>query len=50
MTSDRPYRKAMTAHEAFAELRKYQGSQFDPILVELFLAMSTEEENCADEA
>ena len=50
MTSDRPYRKAMTADEAFAELRKCQGSQFDPILVELFLAMSTEEENRAAEA
>jgi diguanylate cyclase (GGDEF)-like protein len=50
MTSDRPYRKAMTAVEAFAELRKCQGSQFDPILVELFLMMSTEEENCAAEA
>ncbi len=50
MTSDRPYRKAMTAVEAFAELRKCQGSQFDPILVELFLTMSTEEENCAAEA
>ena len=50
MTSDRPYRKAMKADEAFAELRKCQGSQFDPILVELFLTMSTEEENCAAEA
>jgi diguanylate cyclase (GGDEF)-like protein len=50
MTSDRPYRKAMTADEAFTELRKCQGSQFDPILVELFLAMSTEEENCAAKA
>jgi HD-GYP domain-containing protein (c-di-GMP phosphodiesterase class II) len=50
MTSDRPYRKAMTADEAFAELRKCQGIQFDPILVELFLAMSTEVENFTAEA
>ena len=49
MTSDRPYRKAMTTDEAFVELRKCQGTQFDPTLVELFLAMSAEEENCAAE-
>ena len=36
MTSDRPYRKAMPAVEAMAELRKFSGSQFDPELLEPF--------------
>ena len=37
MTSDRPYRKAMTREEAIRELKKYSGSQFDPGVVEAFL-------------
>lgn len=36
MTSDRPYRKAMPAAEAVAELRKFSGIQFDPDLLEPF--------------
>lgn len=36
MTSDRVYRPAMSAEAAFAELRKGQGVQFDPELVDLF--------------
>jgi len=35
MTSDRPYRKAMTTERAFDELRRYAGTQFDPDLVNL---------------
>ena len=38
MTSDRPYRKAMSHEAAVAELRRCAGSQFDPALVELFIA------------
>ncbi|MCL6634457.1 MAG: diguanylate cyclase [Peptococcaceae bacterium] len=38
MTSDRPYRKALTQAEALAELKKCAGSQFDPKLVDLFAA------------
>lgn len=38
MTSDRPYRKGLTIDEAFAELRKFSGSQFDPTVVDAFLA------------
>lgn len=39
MTSDRPYRKAMSISEAVAELRRYSGVQFDPVLVGLFCDM-----------
>ena len=36
MTSDRPYRKGMSMVDAFAELRRCAGTQFDGELVELF--------------
>ena len=39
MTSDRPYRKAMPATEAVAELRKFSGSQFDPELLDPFCSL-----------
>jgi HD-GYP domain-containing protein (c-di-GMP phosphodiesterase class II) len=38
MTSDRPYRMALTADEALAELCACAGSQFDPVVVEAFAA------------
>jgi hypothetical protein len=38
MTSGRSYRNAMDRSEALAELRKCAGSQFDPVLVEAFVA------------
>jgi len=37
MTSDRPYRKAMSVEEAGNELKKSAGTRFDPDLVEVFL-------------
>ncbi|MCL6478298.1 MAG: HD-GYP domain-containing protein [Peptococcaceae bacterium] len=37
MTSDRPYRKAMSEEEAIGELRKNAGTQFDPAVVEAFI-------------
>ncbi|KAF0196981.1 MAG: PAS/PAC sensor-containing diguanylate cyclase [Bacillota bacterium] len=37
MTSDRPYRKAMSKDLALAELRRCAGTQFDPALVAAFL-------------
>jgi len=35
MTTDRPYRKALSLSKALEELVKYAGQQFDPRLVEL---------------
>ena len=37
MVSDRVYRKGRSSSEAFAELRRCAGTQFDPILVEHFI-------------
>jgi HD-GYP domain-containing protein (c-di-GMP phosphodiesterase class II) len=37
MTSDRPYRRALTVAEAIEELRRCSGSQFDPSIVKAFL-------------
>ncbi|HLL89858.1 MAG TPA: HD domain-containing phosphohydrolase, partial [Tepidisphaeraceae bacterium] len=38
MTSDRSYRRAMSKDAAAAELRRYAGAQFDPVVIEHFLA------------
>lgn len=37
MTSDRPYRKAMTRGQAINELKTNSGTQFDPVVVEAFI-------------
>jgi HD-GYP domain-containing protein (c-di-GMP phosphodiesterase class II) len=37
MTSDRPYRKAITHEEAVKELERCAGSQFDPVLTPKFI-------------
>jgi HD-GYP domain-containing protein (c-di-GMP phosphodiesterase class II) len=37
MASDRPYRKALGHEVAAAELRKCEGKQFDPQVIEAFL-------------
>ncbi len=39
MTSNRPYRMALTQEEAFRELRDGSGAQFDPDMVEAFVRM-----------
>ncbi len=43
MTSDRPYRKARPLEEARAEITRCAGTQFDPKIVEAFLAVPPEE-------
>lgn len=42
MTSNRPYRKALTKEIAFDELRRCSGSQFDPRMVKAFLSIPVE--------
>ena len=42
MTSDRPYRKGTTFAAAVEEIVRCAGEQFDPQIVEVFLAMSNE--------
>lgn len=45
MTSSRAYRKKpLTSEQAFAELRKGSGKQFDPQIVEIFIRCVTNEE------
>jgi hypothetical protein len=41
MTTDRPYRRAMTLARALEELEKYAGLQFDPVLVQLVVKSQT---------
>ena len=37
MTSNRSYRGARSIEDAIADLRKWSGTQFDPLLVEAFV-------------
>ena len=37
MTTDRPYRKALTWSEAFSEIEKGKATQFDPVMADAFL-------------
>ena len=39
MTSDRPYRRAMSVAQAIAELRRHAGTQFDPDVVDALLQL-----------
>jgi response regulator RpfG family c-di-GMP phosphodiesterase len=43
MTSDRPYRKALSIDVVAAELHKYSGAQFDPVVVDAFLRLLEDE-------
>jgi putative nucleotidyltransferase with HDIG domain len=44
MTSDRPYRRALTRDEALAEVDRCAGTQFDPRIAEVFLELFAEPE------
>ncbi|MEE8414233.1 MAG: HD domain-containing phosphohydrolase [Dehalococcoidales bacterium] len=44
MTSDRPYRKAMSSKVAFDELERKKGTQFDPEVVTVLFQISTEKD------
>jgi HD-GYP domain-containing protein (c-di-GMP phosphodiesterase class II) len=44
MTSDRPYRSALSTEEAVAEIRAGFGTQFDPRCVEAFEALAAEDD------
>jgi HD-GYP domain-containing protein (c-di-GMP phosphodiesterase class II) len=37
MTSERTYRKAVSAGEAAKEIKRCAGTQFDPLLAKLFI-------------
>jgi putative two-component system response regulator len=41
MTSDRPYRQAMSVDEALEEIRRCVSTQFDPVVANIFLKMKT---------
>ncbi|MEW6620782.1 MAG: HD domain-containing phosphohydrolase [bacterium] len=43
MTSDRPYRKALSKSDAIMELKRCAGMQFDPKIVEVFIKILEEE-------
>lgn len=43
MTSDRPYRKALSKEQAIEELKRGSGKQFDPKVVNAFLELIEEE-------
>ena len=42
MTSDRPYRAALTIQDARDEILKFSGTQFDPKVAEAFLSIDAE--------
>ena len=47
MTSDRPYRRALTHEEAVAEVERCAGTQFDPEIARVFLELFAEAELAA---
>lgn len=44
MTSERPYRKAMTKQAAIDELKRASNSQFDPAIVKIFLKLLSQKD------
>jgi putative nucleotidyltransferase with HDIG domain len=49
MTTDRPYRKAMAAEDAVAELRTNSGTQFEPRVVDALIAVVETDRARADD-
>jgi putative nucleotidyltransferase with HDIG domain len=47
MTSDRPYRRALTQEEALAEVERCSGTQFDPDIARVFLELFAQAELAA---
>lgn len=45
LTSQRPYKTAMSYDESVAEISKHKGSQFDPAVVATFMGITAEELN-----
>lgn len=43
MTADRPYRSALSKEQVIEELRRNAGTQFDPVVVDVFLSILNEE-------
>lgn len=50
MVSDRPYRRGISAEEACSRLRQAAGTQFDPEVVEAFVAYAQEQYRPAQQA
>jgi len=42
MTTDRPYRRALSREQAIAELKRGAGTQFDPMVVQVFVRLEEE--------
>jgi response regulator RpfG family c-di-GMP phosphodiesterase len=42
IVSDRPYRKGVSSERAIEELQRYRGRQFDPVVVDILVAVWTE--------
>ena len=49
MTHEKPYRRAKTKEQAFDEIRKCTGTQFDPKFAELFINAIKDNEDVANE-
>ena len=48
MTSNRPYNQRKTYDEAIIELRKFSGSQFDPVIADKFIEVIKENKDRLD--
>lgn len=49
MTSDRPYRKAMSMGEALQEIERQKGQQFDPVVAEALIGLVRQEADSVSE-